>query len=135
MHSPDRLQKIEELFHAARELESQQRASFLSQACADDSTLRAEVETLLAEHEQPEGFIDSPAWEGAAELLTEAATQPPVKSLVGQLIGHYKIQAPLGRGGMGEVWLASDTVLGRRVALKLLPAEFTRDAELVRRFE
>src|SRR5581483_1789047 len=121
MHSPDRLQKIEELFHAARELEPQQRAGFLSQACADDPALRAEVESLLAEHEEPGGFIDSPAWEGAAELLTQADPQPPAKSL--------------GRGGMGEVWLAYGTALGRRVALKLLPAEFTRDAELVRRFE
>ncbi|HZS09090.1 MAG TPA: protein kinase [Blastocatellia bacterium] len=135
MHSPDRLQKIEELFHAARELEPQQRAGFLSQACADDPALRAEVESLLAEHEEPGGFIDSPAWEGAAELLTQADPQPPAKSLVGQVIGHYHIKAPLGRGGMGEVWLAYDTALGRRVALKLLPAEFTRDAELVRRFE
>src|SRR4029434_7759535 len=58
----------------------------------------------------------------------------PARSLIGQSVGHFRILSLLGKGGMGEVWLAEDTHLSRKVAIKLLPAEFTTDAGCVRRF-
>ncbi|HZI86482.1 MAG TPA: serine/threonine-protein kinase, partial [Pyrinomonadaceae bacterium] len=88
------------------------------------------VESLIAAHERPDGFIDSPAYEAVADVIAEK--KPAL--VAGQVVGHYQIIAPLGKGGMGEVYLASDTKLDRKVALKLLPAEFTTDKERLRRF-
>jgi len=127
---PDRHRQVEELFYAALEREPAERESFLAAACGSDSSLRAEVCSLLEAHEQPGSFIDAPAYQVAAELLAGDSTEPRP----GQVIGHYQIRSLLGRGGMGEVYLAEDTHLERQVALKLLPAEFTTDPNRVRRF-
>jgi serine/threonine protein kinase len=131
MPPPDRLHEIEELFHAARELDPARRDEFLTRC---DPQLRAEVEALLAAHDQSASFVDAPAWHGAAELLSEEPTKT-MKTLAGRVIGHYRIESQLGKGGMGEVWLATDTLLNRRVAIKILPEEFTRDRDLIHRFE
>jgi serine/threonine protein kinase len=139
MSNPDRLQTIEELFHAALALEPSARSAFLAEACAGDAPLRAEVESLLSAHLLPIGLMDAPALQelaqAASEMIEESPTQPQIQSLAGQPVGHYQIESPLGKGGMGEVWLAVDVTLGRHVALKLLLPEFTQNAELVRRFE
>ena len=127
----DRWQQINQLFHSALAHERNQRAAFLVQACAGDEALRAEVESLVASHEQAESFIEQPASDVAAELLAGAHSQLSA----GQQLGHYTITSLLGAGGMGEVYLAEDLLLGRRIALKLLPAHFTVDGERVRRFE
>ncbi len=128
--TPQRYAEITRLCQAALELNASQRAAFLTQACADDAELRAEVESLLAADAAENSFIDAPALEAAARIF--AREQP---TLSGQRLGNYQILRQLGAGGMGEVYLAQDTRLKRKVALKLLPAAFTQDAERVRRFE
>ena len=129
--TPERWHKIRELFKSALERAPDERKAFLDQACAGDEELRKEVESLIASHEKTGRFIDEPAFEAAAQLLAEENTE--LKP--GQRIGHYKIISLLGAGGMGEVYLAQDTKLGREIALKLLPVQFTTDANRLRRFE
>src|SRR5262249_54321405 len=123
--------RIEELCQAALDQAESERASFLDRACAGDEALRREVESLLKYHETAETFIEVPALEVAAKIA--AADQ--AQSLVGQQINHYRILSLLGVGGMGKVYLAEDATLRRRVALKLLPAEFTKDPNRVHRFK
>ncbi len=126
----ERWRQIEELYHAALERDSNQRAAFLSEAGAGDEGLRLEVESLLSYRAGAKNFIESPAMQVAAELMAEDR----LNSAVGQRLSHYQILSLLGRGGMSEVYLALDTRLGRKVALKLLPAQFTQDEGRLRRF-
>src|SRR6267142_3371900 len=129
--TPERWRQVKNLFHSALERESNHRALFLDHACDGDEFLRKEVESLITSHEQTGSFIDSPAYELGAELLTEDQAE----LVVGQRIAHYEILSLLGSGGMGEVYLAHDTRLGRKIALKLLPEQFTTDNDRLRRFE
>jgi serine/threonine protein kinase/Tfp pilus assembly protein PilF len=124
--SPERWQKITDVFQAALAREAKTRAAFVADACADDSELKQEVEKLLAAHDEADGFIESLAVKDAAGLLSGNHD--------GKIFGHYKILRKIGEGGMGEVFAAEDTKLGRKAALKILPAEFTGDAERLRRF-
>jgi serine/threonine protein kinase/formylglycine-generating enzyme required for sulfatase activity/predicted esterase len=139
MSDAARVQRIKELYNAALDLTVEQRAAFLVTQCGGDDSLRHEIESLLAYETRAGHFIETPALQVAAALVTADLTQhdqsPKAESLVGRHCGAYKIIAPLGAGGMGEVYLAKDTRLGRRVALKLLPARFNTETERVRRFE
>lgn len=130
MHS-ERWKRIDHLFHAAVKVDPAARAAFLSQACADDDSLRQEIEALLDSHEQSRDFIEEPPGDLAAAVLA----QTEIRLKIGDIIGAYKILSLLGRGGMGEVYLALDTRLERLVAFKRLSADCMFDDERVRRFE
>jgi serine/threonine protein kinase len=124
-------QQVDQLFQAVLEMEPDERSGFLDRACSDDDTLRKEVESLLNYDSHPPDLIDASAFDLVARLLTSESK----KLAAGQYCGHYKVLGLLGTGGMGEVYLAHDTSLGRRVALKILPLEFNVDDERTRRFQ
>ena len=128
--TPERWRQINDLWDAALGLEPQQWAAFLDGACAGDDALRAEVESLLAAHQQAESFSEVPPSTAAEDLLADERARSR-----SQGIGFYQVIGEIGHGGMGDVYLAQDTRLGRRVALKLLPAQCVGDEERVRRFE
>lgn len=128
--TPERWQRVKELFNAASALGAKERAAFLDRECAGDDELRAEAESLL-ESDDDDSFMESPAVEDvAADLFGDEEKPQP-----GQKIGRYEIAALAGEGGMGEVYLARDNKLRRSVALKILPAAFTADADRLHRFE
>ena len=129
--TPERWHQVNKLFTAVVELEPPRRAAFLDQSCADDQMLRSEVESLLASDERGWNVIEKPALELAAPLLAHEQQQ----LTPGQTFTHYEIVSLIGKGGMGEVYLAADKLLNRKIALKLLPADYTRDRERLRRFQ
>src|SRR5438270_6915009 len=126
-----RLQTIEETFHAALECEPNRLSSFLDTRCAGDTALRTEVEALLASHRKEETSVEISIAACAANILESERLGPRV----GETIGHYRILKPIGAGGMGEVYLASDINAGRTAALKVLPAHLGSNMERLRRFE
>src|SRR5439155_6773869 len=117
------------LFHEARERTPAERDAFLARACAHDPTLRREVESLLAQ--PPAGVIDAPLGALVAALVAPSAP----RLAPGSSVGPYRIERLLAVGGMGEVYRARDTTLGRDVAIKILPRHFTADQERLARFE
>jgi eukaryotic-like serine/threonine-protein kinase len=129
--TPERWRQIDRVFQDALERQSAERRAFLDAVCAGDNDLRDEVEALISCNDQQELLIDAPALEVAACFL--APDQPEL--ITGQQVGHYEVLGLLGTGGMGEVYLARDLKLRRKIALKLLPADFTVDKERVRRFQ
>src|SRR5262249_31269678 len=126
--TPERWSDIERLYHAARSRNADERAAFLAEACGRDTDLRREVESLLAQESRAGGFMNRPA-------VAVAGTAGDSTSLIGRELGPYAITARLGAGGMGEVYRARDTKLGRDVAIKILPRLFTSDPERLARFE
>src|SRR5262249_31377854 len=123
----ERWTRVERLYHEALERDAHERTAFLAEACAGDDTLRQGVASPLA-HGGSVAFLSTPA------ALRAGQAVPTGISLIGQFIGPYVISAPIGAGGMGEVYRARDQKLGRDVAIKILPAAFTADPERLSRF-
>src|SRR6185369_8219365 len=128
--TPERWQQVKAIFNSAIRCLPEERNPFLSEACSDDPGLRVEVESLIAWHEKTGEFIDDPAYERASWL-----TERKIELAIGQSIGTYTILSLIGCGGMGEVYLAQDRRLNRKVALKVLPASFTKDRDRLSRFK
>jgi serine/threonine protein kinase len=118
--NPERWQQIEQLYHSALEQEPEQRNGFLTEACQDDADLRREVESLLAQSGSTGALADQAVW---ARAEAWAATQTSLKP--GDALGPYQILGLLGTGGMGEVYSAVDTRLGRKVAIKIAQERFS----------
>src|SRR5205807_9760404 len=127
----ERFQQVDRVLQSVLERPAQERDAFLDEACGTDAALKNEVRSLLASYDESGSFIQPPAAQDGARLMADER----MASLIGQVIGNYKIVEPIGAGGMGEVYLASDTRTGRPVALKILLAYLTTDAERVRRFQ
>lgn len=129
----ERLNQIEEIYHAALEIPAAEREAMFDKLCGADVDLRREVESLLAFEKTPENFLDAPPEALAAEIVFSQGEEQV--NLAGKEISHYKVIKLLGTGGMGEVYLAEDTKLRRKVALKILPPQFSADHERKKRFE
>jgi eukaryotic-like serine/threonine-protein kinase len=129
--TPNRWATVERLYHGALARPVDQRAAFVAEACAADEALRLEVESLLAQDASADVVLTRGAAVAAAGLVSDVGRS----AQIGRRLGAYHILGPLGAGGMGEVYRARDTKLGRDVAIKILPSEFTSHPERLARFQ
>jgi serine/threonine protein kinase len=128
--SPERLKKVEEIYHAVLEISPSGRAQFLAESCGEDVELRHEVESLLSFEKSFASVIDSTPKSLVAELFFEHEKSV----LLNQQINQYQIISLLGQGGMGAVYLAYDNKLERKVAIKFLSDKLSKDANRLKRF-
>jgi non-specific serine/threonine protein kinase len=125
----DHWEKVKGIFLTLKNLAPELRLSYLEEVCANDGDTRREVESLLASHDEAEGFMETPAVGEVADVIHQT------KNLgKGNRLGHYEIIEQIGAGGMGEVYLAQDTKLGRKVAVKILNESFAKHESNLNRF-
>lgn len=130
----DKWRKISDVFDAALDRPIAERAAFLEHACAGDEEVQQRVEEMLAADERQNLLMDRPAYKVLGAFAPSMLSHDEAKSFSGEMIGTYRLIRELGRGGMGTVYLAYDTRLGRQAALKFLPSRFN-SPERVRRLE
>jgi Tol biopolymer transport system component len=128
---PERRRRVEEVCDAALDRDVRERPAFVAAACGEDDALRREVEALLAHAQEAETFLEAPLGTVAAEVLAGEGDS----SLVGRQVGSHQILSLLGTGGMGEVYRARDTKLGRDVAVKVVAGAFLSEPDRLVRFE
>jgi TolB-like protein len=128
--NPDQWRRIKDVFHLALGRAPEERAPFLDDACAGDDELRAEVERLLAAHASAGNFLETSPVPGLVHPTVQAAA-----ALTGRALDHYAVGRLIGAGGMGEVYAARDTELGRAVALKVVVGGGSAAAQLALRRE
>lgn len=132
---PARWKQIDDLLDAALEVSEELRVNFVATHAAGDEDLRRQVMDLLAAQSNADGFLNNSAMQIAGRALAEDQTEISAFAFVDKTIATYHIERLLGAGGMGEVYLAFDQKLKRKVALKILPSEFLSNDERVKRFE
>lgn len=126
--------QVDALLDAALELPPEEREQFIVRSCDGNDELCEEVMSLVRAQSRASSFMERSAMKVAAHALAQDSNLTTYTSLIGKEIGTYKIEKLLGSGGMGEVYLAHETKLNRRVALKILPQHFVADAERAKRF-
>jgi len=132
--TPERWQRARDILHEAMEMEHEDMSAYLDSQCASDPSLRAELKELLAaEGEIDSSFLEKPALANATPPSQTSDRTSVLPS--GTTLGPYVIQSLIGAGGMGEVYRARDASLKRDVAIKVLPASFSRDPDRLRRFQ
>ena len=129
--------RVEDLYHASLEVTPEQRSAFLKDKCGGNEELQREVESLLAHEERSGGFIETSAFEVAARLMAQEEDVPglaePDPVPLGAVVSHFRVIEKIGKGGMGVVYRAEDTALGRSVALKFLTSDSARDPQSLER--